>query len=337
MLEKISAKGGSASGGKKFSRRIANRENITAIGIMVAIGGVIAIMMGTVYFFERYNGTKAQKESRHNAYEDEIRRLSGITTNLESVPDPTANWKNFDGAKYNFSLKYPTNWNVSENANDPRGKYLDKISFSDTSAGNQGFDIYVYDSGKFSDPKTTDNLEKINQSASTADCPAFDEITLGQDKYSAKEINITAGNPCWKETFFFSISRGSYTYNIVPRSGSNFDVPNFDEKVSLVKILPEFYDVVSTISISDQSTQVGKMFQASKKIYTEAAQPRVRFTAGGSCAHKNDHPSYSKKGKGKHMDEDCCPDPDEWPNPGCAYSGSALSLMLGGPPAKKKG
>jgi hypothetical protein len=46
-----------------------------------------------------------------------------------------------------------------------------------------------------------------------------------------------------------------------------------------------------------------------------------------SCAEKNDHPSYSDT-KGKHMDEDCCPDPDEWPKPGCAYSPSSRALML---------
>ena len=35
--------------------------------------------------------------------------------------------------------------------------------------------------------------------------------------------------------------------------------------------------------------------------------------------------------KGKHMDEDCCPDPDEWPKPGCRYSAAGLGLMMKGP------
>lgn len=54
-----------------------------------------------------------------------------------------------------------------------------------------------------------------------------------------------------------------------------------------------------------------------------------------SCAEKNDgHPGKSKT-KGKHMDEDCCPDPDEWPKPGCIYSASGRALMLSGPSKKK--
>lgn len=66
-----------------------------------------------------------------------------------------------------------------------------------------------------------------------------------------------------------------------------------------------------------------------------AAPVKKKETRGISCKHKNDHPSYSKT-KGKHMDEDCCPDPDEWPKPGCVYSEKGLALMLSGPSKKKK-
>jgi hypothetical protein len=46
-----------------------------------------------------------------------------------------------------------------------------------------------------------------------------------------------------------------------------------------------------------------------------------------SCREKNDHPGKSDI-KGRHQDEDCCPDPDEWPMPGCVYSLSGRALML---------
>ena len=53
-----------------------------------------------------------------------------------------------------------------------------------------------------------------------------------------------------------------------------------------------------------------------------------------SCPEKNyGHPSKSDT-KGKHTDEDCCPDPDEWPKPGCVYDAKGYSIMLSGP-AKK--
>lgn len=50
-----------------------------------------------------------------------------------------------------------------------------------------------------------------------------------------------------------------------------------------------------------------------------------------SCREANDGNPSKSKTKGKHMDEDCCPDPDEWPKSGCVYSVSGLSLMLKGP------
>ncbi|MFA5777196.1 MAG: hypothetical protein WC906_02050 [Parcubacteria group bacterium] len=50
-----------------------------------------------------------------------------------------------------------------------------------------------------------------------------------------------------------------------------------------------------------------------------------------SCPESNyGHPSKSDT-KGKHMDEDCCPDPDEWPKPGCVYDAKGYSIMLKGP------
>jgi hypothetical protein len=37
------------------------------------------------------------------------------------------------------------------------------------------------------------------------------------------------------------------------------------------------------------------------------------------CGTKNDKPSKSNKNKGKHLDMECCLDPDEYPNPNCYY------------------
>lgn len=38
------------------------------------------------------------------------------------------------------------------------------------------------------------------------------------------------------------------------------------------------------------------------------------------CNKKNDHPGKSKQDKSKHMDMECCLDPDEYPNPNCYYN-----------------
>jgi len=49
--------------------------------------------------------------------------------------------------------------------------------------------------------------------------------------------------------------------------------------------------------------------------------------SGKNTCHKDDPPHKSKT-KSKHMDEDCCPDPDEWANPRCEYSVKGYTIMI---------
>lgn len=42
------------------------------------------------------------------------------------------------------------------------------------------------------------------------------------------------------------------------------------------------------------------------------------------CALKNDHPQSGGK---LHVDEDCCPDPNEYPNPRCAYTPGQMGIL----------
>lgn len=75
-----------------------------------------------------------------------------------------------------------------------------------------------------------------------------------------------------------------------------------------------------------------------KKIAEEEKRKKIQHAIASrpkivriSCNEKNyGHPSKSDT-KGKHMDEDCCPDPDEWPKPGCAYDAKGYSIMISKP------
>ncbi|MDO8529182.1 MAG: hypothetical protein Q7S18_00760, partial [bacterium] len=58
-----------------------------------------------------------------------------------------------------------------------------------------------------------------------------------------------------------------------------------------------------------------------KPIIRASLPADFRVVAGRRvCSKSNDHPGKSNKGKGKHMDMECCLDPDEYPNPNCYYS-----------------
>jgi hypothetical protein len=81
----------------------------------------------------------------------------------------------------------------------------------------------------------------------------------------------------------------------------------------------------------DDEEEVKKIEQEKEKeikVRLENSKPRVVRL---SCPESNyGHPSKSDT-KGKHKDEDCCPDPDEWPKPGCVYDAHGYSIMLSGP------
>jgi hypothetical protein len=77
----------------------------------------------------------------------------------------------------------------------------------------------------------------------------------------------------------------------------------------------------------DDEEEVKKM-KAAEATAKVIAKPRVVRL---SCRESNyGHPSRSDT-KGKHMDEDCCPDPDEWPRPGCSYDAHGYGIMMSGP------
>jgi hypothetical protein len=316
---------------RKFFKYLGNRQNITAVGTILVVGGLSVALALVAATFSRYRGILIAKEVRQSAYEDELKKLSGITTNLEQVPDETASWQVYENQNYNFYIKYPTDWQTpKESTFDSQSKYLLKISFDsqENSKGESrnGFDVFIYSSFKFPSYLGTDSLIKKNENIDLKDCTNFDDITLGEAGYSAKEINVLANDPCWEETFFYSLNKNGFLYNIVPHSGDKYDIKNFDEKISLVKILPQFYDIVSTLNFTKKESVSQASQRTVRRITTP---PRPRYTAGSRCPVKNDHPSKSKT-KGKHMDEDCCPDPDEWPNPRCAYGGS-LGVMRASP------
>lgn len=68
-------------------------------------------------------------------------------------------------------------------------------------------------------------------------------------------------------------------------------------------------------------TPLPKSVPVRRPAVINAPAPYIYKTENGRkvCGTKNDHPKKSDKGKGRHMDMECCLDPDEYPNPHCYY------------------
>ncbi len=318
---------------RKFAKRIVSRKNITAVSMIFVVGAVAFSLALASFVFSYWRGWQIGKDSkkeRNSAYMQELRKFSGITTNLEAVPDITANWKQYENDKYGFAIKYPQNWENPEDISPTAdNKYISRISFVSSAGGQdrKGFDVYVYPISRFPGPENTDNLVRKNDGNISGNCARFGAITLGGEGYPAKEIDVKGGDPCFEETFFYSLAKGNYLYNIVPLE-TGYNISNYDDKVTLIKTDPQFYDIISTLSFAEK-TEIGNIPR--KIVQRAVSPPKVRFVGGGGkCPEKNDHPRYSKT-KGKHMDEDCCPDPDEWPNPRCSYSGGGMGILRAKP------
>lgn len=307
---------------------LTNRRNVTAISVILMVGVISLALAFVAVSFLRYQGYHSQKNNRKSVYEDELRKLSGITTELKSVPDETAQWKTYENKTYGISIKYPPGWSEPKAVSAQTGdKFLQKVSFLN-SGGNssKGFELYVYSSTKFPGPAGTDSLVQKKGLAGVEGCPGFDNIFLGENGYPAKEVGIEAGSSCYEATFFYNLVKDGFTYNIVPIA-SGYVLDNFSYKMNLVSNFPEFYQIVSTLNLENKEDPV----EASSRVVKNIIRPKVKFVPNlRRCAEKNDHPKNSKT-KGKHMDEDCCPDPDEWPNPHCAYSAGGLNLMRSAP------
>jgi len=289
---------------------------------VVLMSVTLPIVLGTLLF-----GSSALYYYQN--YFDDGSSEEKITVNLPSIKDDTTNWKTYRDDRSGFSIKYSDHWNDPKILDSKEGtKYLKKILFdnglSSSDEKYNGFAVFIYDAKDYPNPVGTDSLEpKTSVDFQQSDCSKaeFGEASLGEEGYPAQEVDIVSDNECFRETYFFSMTRGNYTYNIVPLIGSVNNSITEGIKSDIISFFPKFFEITSTILVPLPEKQVeekpdpGKLNVVKKK----PVEPRRSLVHLAKCAHKNDHPRKSRTKKHRHMDEDCCMDPDEWPNPRCQY------------------
>jgi len=92
--------------------------------------------------------------------------------------------------------------------------------------------------------------------------------------------------------------------------------------------MPEFFIVVSTWRLIDIYRPKPKPVVVKPKITAPMPVSYKKVNGLRVCAKKNDKPGKSKQGKSKHMDMECCLDPDEYPNPHCYYDPAKYGKYL---------
>ena len=301
-----------------------NREDLVPVLIVFSIAIIFGILAVGSSAFALRQKKDSEKKERQALQAKEAKQLGLITTKLESVPDETAGWKVYASQDYDFEIKYPSDWNEpqAERAVGSISGYSYKISFRPKNDNPlekyNGFDIFIFEGDKFSNPQNTVSLSQ-KPGASGIDpslCSQPVSAEIGVGGYQAKEMNVPPDDPYYKQTFFYSLTKNGFTYQLVPIEKSEYAYAGYSQKADVTRDFPKFYRIVSTFKFDGTIPQsaAATFGEVRKKI----SPPRV-FVAKARCTHKNDHPRKSRQGKGRHMDEDCCMDPDEWPNPRCAY------------------
>ena len=143
----------------------------------------------------------------------------------------------------------------------------------------------------------------------------LEEAKFEDEDMAFQKISVGESNSCYEPAYFYSIEEGNYIYNIVPavgESGERFSNPERETS----RLFPEYREAVVSFKLISLVRP-----QPKSKPRITARKPVSAKIVGGKlvCAKKNDKPGKSKKGKGKHLDLECCLDPDEYPNPWCTY------------------
>lgn len=229
-------------------------------------------------------------------------------------------WKTYRSNWYGFEVQYPENWGNPVIKNSTKqDKWEYKYLFRKKEENNSylGFDVVVYDTRKVKRVLDSDEFPSLkNEELKTEEsCNTINGNLFREESYLPEEIYISSENNCFVPALFYAFASGNYAYNVVPIGQKTEEAA--DIKDDIINNFPEFFSVTSNFNIIEiQRPKPVPKITAPKPIAKTKAGP------GGLrvCAKKGDDPSRSDTHSKKHMDMECCLDPDEIPNPHCYYS-----------------
>ena len=338
-------------GERKTEQKI-SWDYIFSYGNNLAINSLIAIfliflMVGIISYHRQLSLKQEQPKNIVPALvtNDDEAEIGKIKTDM-------GNWKKYPNLWYGFELLYPENWEKPIVQNSPIGadwesrylfrkkepaeniclenkkpvaianwqwKYLFYKKDAEENNPYSGFDVIIYDVEKVKELTNTDELaavknEKLQDSTI---CDQIEGHLTENENYPAEKIHILSDDNCYNSVFFYSLIRERYIYNIVPVLKENSEV-SMDLEKEAMNNFPEFFSIASSFNLIDivrpKPIPPKPRITAPKPIATTKMVNGMR-----ACAKKNDKPSKSDKSKGKHLDMECCLDPDEYPNPWCYY------------------
>ena len=258
---------------------------------------------------------------------------------IKVIPD-TKDWKTYQDKKYNFEIKYPSSWAdpQAKAVNDKDFAYQYEVRFgtADTlsESDNEGFSVFVTKKDS-----SDENIDVGDCIASLPETPPNESTPKNQgqsdknDQCLLYKLKLAGEDPGY---YSYQFMGQDFEYNFFP-------VLSDSSKSSLLttKRMSQFEAAANTFSLDFEAIALQKKKTAERLRQQAIAAEKERIktlyrpsTQKSVCVEKHIHPSKSDR-QGKHIDEDCCPDPDEWPNLRCKYKSSDFGIMLERSPPQK--
>lgn len=273
-------------------------------------------------------GEEVLMQTEEDAVEQE---KADVVSILEKID--MSSWVSYQNTWYGIFLKYPNDWKepiVRKTIAGVDWEQQIQFRFKQTNEENpfEGFDVVVYNVAKVKQLSDTEEYPKLKNEELNNDqnCVTIEGHLLETGDYTAEEIYVPINDDCYNSSLFFSNTRDKYIYNLVPKLKEGIGLSG-DPSDEIVNHMPDFFGVASTLQLVDIVRPKPAPALAPK---ITAPKPVSYKIEGGKmvCAKKKDHPSKSDKKKGKHLDMECCLDPDEYPNPWCYYPPSKYGKYL---------
>jgi len=248
----------------------------------------------------------------------------------------TGDWESMSDPQYGLEVKYPKAWGKPKSiAGNSKTNWEYRFKFSRNFSPDDrvlGFEMVVYPLDRVKEFSMTDEFPRLKDESKKNDpqCQNIGSHQFDTGDYPAAEIYVAPGDACFTRSLFWNQINGKYIYNLVPFYRNPIE-PEADLRLILKDEFPEIMGAVSTFKLIEIQKPKPAPFSI-KKVATstkpKSAYPKLSAPKPVSFkivngrmvfAKKNDKPSKSKKTNKKHLDMECCLDPDEYPNPWCYY------------------
>lgn len=305
-----------------MTSRVHAKRDAVIIGTLIVI--LAGLMVGDRYFPKKSLQDEAPadiQESEQPSEQEVYEEVEAIQKNVD-----TSGWASYRSQWYGFEIKYPRTWKSPVGQPRQNGSSWEyRYRFRDTGTEPRelyaGFDMVVYDIARVKELSGTDEFPKIQSEELRTDprCQNIEGHLIETGDYPAEEIYLPPTDDCFNSALFFDFVQDRYIYVMVPvlRPGV---VDVGDPRAAINEDFPEFFGVISTASAIEIVRPKAAVVPPKPKITAPKPVSYKHDDAGRLvCAKKRDRPSKSDKNKKRHLDMECCLDPDESPNPWCYY------------------